>query len=172
MTWYTRTQEQLLIWTLLEKKIHHICFPLHRQQAKKSKQIEGSEVKWDLHFLEIPNNAITSWQGALTCTLSINRKEVAVRIFSKYMQGVNLWRLSHLCKLLKKIISALTIIKERKRYPCYRPWRPIGLREVEAPTFLRQTANRWRKCCQPYAPATLYPPGFFFFFNITGTHFC
>jgi hypothetical protein len=43
------------------------------------------------------------------------------------------------------------------RYPCYRPWRPLGLREVEAPKLLRQTANRWRQGCQPYAPAALYP---------------
>jgi hypothetical protein len=34
---------------------------------------------------------------------------------------------------------------------------PIGLREVKAPTLLRQTANRWRQGCQPYAPAALYP---------------
>jgi hypothetical protein len=33
----------------------------------------------------------------------------------------------------------------------------LGLREVEAPTLLRQTANRWRQGCQPYAPAALYP---------------
>jgi hypothetical protein len=26
-----------------------------------------------------------------------------------------------------------------------------------APTLLRQTANRWRQGCQPYAPAALYP---------------
>jgi hypothetical protein len=45
----------------------------------------------------------------------------------------------------------------KKRYPCYRPWRPIGLREVKAPTLLRQTANRWRQGYQPYAPAALYP---------------
>jgi hypothetical protein len=31
------------------------------------------------------------------------------------------------------------------------------LREVEAPTLLRQTANRRRQGCQPYAPAALYP---------------
>jgi hypothetical protein len=30
------------------------------------------------------------------------------------------------------------------------------LREVEAPTLLRQTANRWRHGSQPYAPAALY----------------
>jgi hypothetical protein len=33
----------------------------------------------------------------------------------------------------------------------------MGLREVKAPTLLRQTANRWRQGCQPYAPAALYP---------------
>jgi hypothetical protein len=31
------------------------------------------------------------------------------------------------------------------------------LREVKAPTLLRQTANRWRQGCQSYAPAALYP---------------
>jgi hypothetical protein len=51
----------------------------------------------------------------------------------------------------------------------HRPWRPLGLREVEAPTLLRQTANRWRECYQPHAPAALYPPGSFF--KIPGTHF-
>jgi hypothetical protein len=43
------------------------------------------------------------------------------------------------------------------RYPCYRPWRPIRLRDVKAPTLLRQTANRWRQGCHPYAPTALYP---------------
>jgi hypothetical protein len=33
----------------------------------------------------------------------------------------------------------------------------IGLRDVEAPTFSRQSAHRWRWGCQPYAPAYLYP---------------
>jgi hypothetical protein len=48
------------------------------------------------------------------------------------------------------------ILLKRKKYPCYRPWRPLGLREVEALTFLRQMANRWRQDCQPYEPAALY----------------
>jgi hypothetical protein len=39
----------------------------------------------------------------------------------------------------------------------------LGLREVEAPTLLRQTANRWRQGCQPYAPAALYPQSSFLF---------
>jgi hypothetical protein len=31
-----------------------------------------------------------------------------------------------------------------KSFPLYRPWRPLGLWEVEAPTFSRQSAHRWR----------------------------
>jgi hypothetical protein len=37
----------------------------------------------------------------------------------------------------------------------------MGLWDVEAPTFSRQSAHRWRWGCQPYAPAALYPPGRF-----------
>jgi hypothetical protein len=29
-------------------------------------------------------------------------------------------------------------------YPCNRPWRPIGLWDVGAPTFSRQSAHSWR----------------------------
>jgi hypothetical protein len=36
------------------------------------------------------------------------------------------------------------------------------LREVKAPTLLRQTANRWRQGCQPYELAALYPQVFIF----------
>jgi hypothetical protein len=44
-----------------------------------------------------------------------------------------------------------------KSYPCNRPWGPIGLWDVEVPTFSGQSAHRWRWGCKPYAPATLYP---------------
>jgi hypothetical protein len=44
----------------------------------------------------------------------------------------------------------------------YRPWRPLVLWEVEAPTFSRQSAHRWRWGCQPYASAVFTsPPGRF-----------
>jgi hypothetical protein len=46
-------------------------------------------------------------------------------------------------------------------YPCNRPWRPIGLWEIEAPTFYTQSAHRWWWGYQPHAPAALYPPGRF-----------
>jgi hypothetical protein len=52
-------------------------------------------------------------------------------------------------------------------YPCGRLWRPIGLWDIQAPTFSRQLAHTWRWGCQPYAPAALYPPR-----KIPGTHFC
>jgi hypothetical protein len=58
---------------------------------------------------------------------------------------------------------------KKQSYPCNRPWSPIGLWEVEVPTFYRQSAHRWRWVFQPYTPATLYPPPQR---NILGTHFC
>jgi hypothetical protein len=65
--------------------------------------------------------------------------------------------------LVSKYHAIITLLSSL--YPCYRPWRPIGLREVKAPTLLtRQTVNRWRQGCQPYAPAALYPQVSFFFF--------
>jgi hypothetical protein len=47
--------------------------------------------------------------------------------------------------------------KKRWSYLCKRPWRPIGLWDVESPTLSRQSAHRWR-WGQPYAPAVMYPP--------------
>jgi hypothetical protein len=58
---------------------------------------------------------------------------------------------------------------KRQSYSCNRPWRPIGLWDVEDPTFSRQSAHRWRWGCQPYAPAALYPPGIFLvLISVTG----
>jgi hypothetical protein len=48
-----------------------------------------------------------------------------------------------------------------------RPWRPIGLWDVEAPTFSRQSAHRWRRGCQPYTRRPPFTPR-----KIPGTHFC
>jgi hypothetical protein len=65
---------------------------------------------------------------------------------------------SHLSMTTLICVKAIIIIIIiRWRYPCYRPWRPLGLREVEAPTLFKQTANRWRQGCQSYASAALYP---------------
>jgi hypothetical protein len=47
------------------------------------------------------------------------------------------------------------------RWSCNGPWRAIRLWDVQAPTFFRQSAHRWRWSCQPYALAVLYPPGRF-----------
>jgi hypothetical protein len=54
------------------------------------------------------------------------------------------------CKKVKK--------KKRKvKLSLYSPWRPVGLREVDASTFFWHSAHRWRQGCQPYAPAAIYP---------------
>jgi hypothetical protein len=69
------------------------------------------------------------------------------------MNGLRVWSHS------RKYWGTFEFLKKKKswKYPCNRPWRPLGLREVENPTLLRQTANIWRQGCQPYAPAALYP---------------
>jgi hypothetical protein len=43
--------------------------------------------------------------------------------------------------------------------PCNRPWKPIGLWDVEASTFSGQSYNGWRWDCQPYEPAAIYSQG-------------
>jgi hypothetical protein len=58
------------------------------------------------------------------------------------------------CATIRYLIWGLRKVS----YPSYRPWRPIGLWDVEAPTFSSQSAHRWWWDCQPYAPAALYPP--------------
>jgi hypothetical protein len=54
-----------------------------------------------------------------------------------------------------------TSSRKKKTTPCNRPWRPLGLWNAEAPTFSRQSAQIWWWGCQPYAPAALYPQGWF-----------
>jgi hypothetical protein len=60
-------------------------------------------------------------------------------------------------KIVKIFDSFLVAKNKRLSYPCNRPWRPIGLWDVEAPTFCRQSAHRWWWGCQPYALAAFYP---------------
>jgi hypothetical protein len=48
------------------------------------------------------------------------------------------------------------IRKKGKAISDNRPWRPIGLWDVEASTFYRQSVHIWRWGCQPYAPAALH----------------
>jgi hypothetical protein len=45
---------------------------------------------------------------------------------------------------------------ERWRYPCKRPWRPIGLWDVEIPTFFGQSTHAWLWGIRSYAPSTLF----------------
>jgi hypothetical protein len=45
-----------------------------------------------------------------------------------------------------------------KSYPCIRPWRPLRLWDVQAPTFSTKSVNRWQSGCRLHAPATLHCP--------------
>jgi hypothetical protein len=56
----------------------------------------------------------------------------------------------------------LFCLSKKKRYLCNRPWRPIEMWDIEASKFfLDSRLTDGGKVCQPYAPATLYPPGRF-----------
>jgi hypothetical protein len=37
---------------------------------------------------------------------------------------------------------------KRWSHPCNKPWRPIGLWDVKAPTVFRQLAHKWGWGCQ------------------------
>jgi hypothetical protein len=67
------------------------------------------------------------------------------------------------CPVCIQVTAPNKRIKRGKRwnYPYSRSWRPTGLWDIEAPTFSRQSAHRWRWGCQPYAPAALYHLGRF-----------
>jgi hypothetical protein len=48
-------------------------------------------------------------------------------------------------------------VKVKVKLSLYRPWRPLGLREVEASTFSDIHLTDGSIGCQPYTPATFYP---------------
>jgi hypothetical protein len=78
-------------------------------------------------------------------------------IVIKFGEGHKLWSAS-LCNLHPPVTSSLLKKKRRQSCLCNSLWRPIGLWDVEAPTFSRQSAHRWR---------SLFTPS-----KIPGTHFC
>jgi hypothetical protein len=50
------------------------------------------------------------------------------------------------------------------RFSYKSPWGPIGLWDVEDPTFSRRSADRWWRIGQLYAPTALYSPERFLVF--------
>jgi hypothetical protein len=57
-------------------------------------------------------------------------------------------------------------IKQKPKLSLYRPWRPLGLREVEAPTFSDIRLTDGGKVVSP-THRPLFTPR-----KISGTHFC
>jgi hypothetical protein len=56
--------------------------------------------------------------------------------------------------ILRKLSLYFSGLSQHKRYLCNIQWKPIGLWDVKAPTFSRQSAHRLLWGCQPYAPAS------------------
>jgi hypothetical protein len=69
----------------------------------------------------------------------------------------SIYESNHFVHVQLNFLLSVDVITVKVWHPCNRPWRPIRLWDVEAPTFSRQSAHRWRWGCQPYAPAALYP---------------
>jgi hypothetical protein len=69
-----------------------------------------------------------------------------------------LWLFTILSAVLNRAVTALIDFSgsKKKSYPCKRPWKPIGLRNVQAPTFFRRSTHKWRQGCQPYSPVAHY----------------
>jgi hypothetical protein len=67
--------------------------------------------------------------------------------------------------LIFRVWSLRTLIhpfqKNKKSCPCNRPWRPIGLWDVEAPTFSvdSRLTDGGKVGCQSYVSAAIYSPG-------------
>jgi hypothetical protein len=80
-----------------------------------------------------------TWNRAFICFSWSNRLCVCVCVCERERERVNRWN-----------------------YPCNSAWRPMRYWDIEAPTFSRKSAHRWRWGCQPYAPAGCsLPPGRF-----------
>jgi hypothetical protein len=62
------------------------------------------------------------------------------------------------CALKEYIYIYIYIYKSKNKgeiIPVNRPWRPIGLWDIDTLTVSRESAHRWWWGCQPYAPTVL-----------------
>jgi hypothetical protein len=104
-----------------------------------------------------PYALMVDWLVCLFLLLPLRSIRASVKRFVA-LQFINL---RHSVGLLGRVISPsqgryLTKVKKKVKISLLQAVGPLGLREVEASTLLRQTANRWQQSCQPYAPAALY----------------
>jgi hypothetical protein len=88
-----------------------------------------------------------------------------IRVVQLCADVTNMWIYIHFCIRLHGVVLDW-------KYPCNRPWRPIGLWEVEDPTFSRQSTHRWGDVVILTRRSPLYPPppqeNFWYFFYVRG----
>jgi hypothetical protein len=99
-----------------------------------------------LHFLDIP---VTGHGGQPIGLREVKAPTLLRQTANRWRQGCQLYAPAALYPQVSLYFLDIPVTGHGGQ--------PIGLREVEAPTLLKQTANRWRQGCQPYAPAALYP---------------
>jgi hypothetical protein len=75
-------------------------------------------------------------------------------------------KLISLLLVISKLFEKLLLKRLKVKLSLYRPWRPLGLREVEAPTFLDIRLTDGGKVLSPTRQPLFTPR------KIPGTHFC
>jgi hypothetical protein len=85
---------------------------------------------------DILNNRLTHFFSTLVRRCRSLR--LTVTLYHAETQNV------HDCELHNYTLSVYEPTSLHKSYPCNRPWRPIGLWDVEGLTLSRQSAQRWR----------------------------
>jgi hypothetical protein len=100
-----------------------------------------------------------TWRRLIWWIVTIVSKESAATIFGfpflRHIHQHSHTRPLHNTNLEDTSIRSVSKIK--LKLSLYRPWRPIGLWDVEAPTFSRQSAHTWWQDYQLCVPAAFYP---------------
>jgi hypothetical protein len=112
-----------------------------------------------IHFFGFRNNFFTE-QGRQPCAQPPNMK-IMFPYLCPPVTGWPSYTPRHRTHFILPFTTHMVTVEVfwilfRYSYSCNRPWRPISLWDVEAPTFSRQSPHRWRWGCQPYSPGVLY----------------
>jgi hypothetical protein len=112
---------------------------------------------YNLLIMLPPSSVIIAYN--ITCVLSLTCFGLIWGHLQRLIFKIILPPIQNIAGICKQIIIHnfyQLIARLLRSYPCNRPWRPLGLWDVEAPIFSRQSAHRWWGC-QTYALAAPYP---------------
>jgi hypothetical protein len=115
---------------------------------------KAAQIKWVCRVSHEERSIF--WE--VTVSVILSKNYICTCVLFRTVLEIDLFHSKDPKLSMRKRYYVLFLIKvKRLSYSCNRPWRPIGLWDVQALTFSRQSAHRWR-WRQPYTPAALYPP--------------